>query len=113
MAQPQMTPEQQEDLQRYQQLAQQLDVIGRQVQQLEMEKRDLEIAKKETKDMDDSAVIYRSAGRLLFQTSLEDVNKYVEEEHEKVEVRIASLTKRQNKLVSSFKELQAKLSGSQ
>lgn len=28
MAQPQMTPEQQEDLQRYQQLAQQLDVIG-------------------------------------------------------------------------------------
>ncbi len=113
MAQPQMTPEQQEDLQRYQQLAQQLDVIGRQVQQLEMEKRDLEIAKKETTDMDNSAVIYRSAGRLLFQTSLEDVKKYVEEEHEKVEVRIASLTKRQNKLVTSFKELQTKLSGSQ
>ena len=113
MAQPQMTPEQQEDLQRYQQLAQQLDVIGRQVQQLEMEKRDLEIAKKETKNLDNSAVIYCSAGRLLFQTNLEDVNKYVEEEHEKVEVRIASLTKRQNKLVASFKELQTKLSGSQ
>ncbi len=113
MAQPQMTPEQQEDLQQYQQLAQQLDVIGRQVQQLEMEKRDLEIAKKETKNLDNSAVIYRSAGRLLFQTNLEDVNKYVEEEHEKVEVRIASLTKRQNKLVTSFKELQVKLSGSQ
>ncbi|MCK5141118.1 MAG: prefoldin subunit [Candidatus Heimdallarchaeota archaeon] len=113
MAQPQMTPEQQEDLQRYQQLAQQLDVIGRQIQQLELEKRDLEIAKKETKDLDNSAVIYRSAGRLLFQTNLEDVNKYVEEEHEKVEVRIASLTKRQNKLVASFKELQERLSGSQ
>ncbi|MBY9001636.1 MAG: prefoldin subunit [Candidatus Heimdallarchaeota archaeon] len=113
MAQPQMTPEQQEDLQRYQQLAQQLDVMGRQIQQLELEKRDLEIAKKETKDMDDSAVIYRSAGRLLFQTSLEEVNKYVAEEHEKVEVRLSSLTNRQNKLVASFKELQAKLSGSQ
>ncbi|MCK4895400.1 MAG: prefoldin subunit [Candidatus Heimdallarchaeota archaeon] len=113
MAQPQMTPEQQEDLQQYQQLAQQLDVIGRQIQQLELEKRDLEIAKKETKDLDNSAVIYRSAGRLLFQTNLEEANKYVEEEHEKVEVRIASLTKRQNKLVASFKELQGRLSGSQ
>lgn len=113
MAQPQLTPEQQEDLQRYQQLAQQLDVISRQIQQLELEKRDLEIAKKETKNLDDSAVIYRSAGRLLFQTSLEEVNKYVAEEHEKVEVQLGSLTKRQNNLIASFKELQAKLSGSQ
>ncbi len=113
MAQPQLTPEQQESLQRYQQLAQQLEIMGRQIQQLEMEKRDLEIAKKETKELDNSAVIYRSAGRLLFQTNLEDVTKYVAEEYEKVEVRIASLTKRQNKMVASFKELQAELSGSQ
>ena len=113
MAQPQTTPEQQENLQRYQQLAQQLEVMGRQIQQLEMEKRDLEIAKKETKNLDNSAVIYRSAGRLLFQTNLEEVNKYVAEEYEKVEVRLASLTKRQNKMVASFKELQTELSGSQ
>ena len=113
MAQPQMTPEQQEDFQRYQQLAQQLDAIGRQIQQLELEKRELETAKKETKNLDNSAVIYRSAGKLLFQTNLEEVNKYVEEEHEKVEVRIASLTKRQNKLAASFKEIQERLSGGQ
>ena len=113
MAQPQITPEQQENLQRYQQLAQQLEVMGRQIQQLEMDKRDLEIAKKETKDLDNSAVIYRSAGRLLFQTNLEEVNKYIAEEHEKVEVRLASLTKRQNKMITSFKELQTELSGSQ
>ena len=113
MAQPQLSPEQQEEIQRFNQLVQQLDAIRMQIQQIELEKRDLETAQKETKDLDNSAVIYRSAGRLLFQTNLEDVNKYLAEQHEKSEVRLSSLTNREKKLVASIKELQDKLMGKQ
>ena len=113
MATPQLTPEQQEELQRFNQLVQQLEVIRVNLQQLELEKRDIENALKESKDLDSSSVIYRSAGRLLFQTNAEDVKKYLAEQQESVEVRISSLSKREKKLVSSVKELQEKLLGKQ
>ncbi len=111
MATPQITPEQQEDIQSFNQLVQQLEAIRMNLQQLELEKRDVDIALKETKDMDPSTVIYRSAGRLLFQTSVEDIKTYLTEEQEKIEVRISSLTNREKKLVTSVKELQEKLMG--
>lgn len=111
MAAPQVTPEQQEDIQRFNQLVQQLEAIRMNLQQQELEKRDVDIALKETKDMDSSAVIYRSAGRLLFQSNVEDVKKHLTEEQEKIDVRLSSLTKREKKLMSSVKELQEKLMG--
>lgn len=107
------TPEQQEEIQRFNQLVQQLEVIRLNLQQLELEKRDIDNALKETKGFDSSTVIYRSAGRLLFQTNTEDVKKYLVEQQEKTEVRINSLNNREKKLVSSVKELQEKLLGSQ
>ena len=113
MATPQLTPEQQEELQRFNQLVQQLEVIRVNLQQLELEKRDIENALKESKDLDPSTVIYRSAGRLLFQTNTEDVKKHLAEQRESVEVRISSLSNREKKLVSSVKELQEKLLGKQ
>lgn len=109
MAAPQITPEQQENIQRFNQLVQQLEAIRMNLQQQELEKRDVDIALKETKDMDSSAVIYRSAGRLLFQSNVEDVKNHLTEEQEKIEVRLSSLTKREKKLMSSVKELQEKL----
>jgi len=109
MATPQLTPEQQEEFQRFNQLVQQLEIIRVNVQQLEMEKRDVENAIKETKDMDANANIYRSAGRLLFQTNVEDVKKHLTEQQEQIEVRLSSLTSREKKLVASVKELQDKL----
>lgn len=111
MATPQLTPEQQEDLQRFNQLIQQLEVIRMNLQQMELEKRDIEIALTETKDMDNSAIIYRSAGRLLFQTNVDEVKKVLKEQQEKNEVKISSLTNREKKLVASVKELQDKLMG--
>ena len=107
------TPEQQEEIQRFNQLVQQLEVIRVNLQQLELEKRDIDNALKETKDFDASTVVYRSAGRLLFQTNTEDVKKHLEEQQEKVEVRIKSLSNREEKLVASVKELQEKLLGGQ
>ncbi len=111
MAAPQITPEQQEDIQRFNQLVQQLEAIRMNLQQQELEKRDVDIALKETKDMDSSAIIYRSAGRLLFQSNVEDVKNHLTEEQEKIEVRLSSLTNREKKLMSSVKELQEKLMG--
>ncbi|MCG3215425.1 MAG: prefoldin subunit [Candidatus Heimdallarchaeota archaeon] len=111
MTTPQMTPEQQEELQRFNQLVQELEIIRVNLQQFELEKRDIASALKETKELDPSEVIYRSAGRLLFQTNVEDVNKHLKEQQEKVEVRLSSLTNREKKLVSSVKELQEKLIG--
>jgi len=111
MAAPQITPEQQEELQRFNQLVQELEIIRVNLQQFELEKRDITTALKETKDLDPSAVIYRSAGRLLFQSNVEDIKKHLTEQQEKIEVRLSSLTNREKKLVSSVKELQEKLVG--
>ena len=83
------------------------------LQQLELEKRDIEIALKETENLDSSAVMYRSAGRLLFQTNVEDTRIYLKEQQEKSEVKLSSLTNREKKLVKSVKELQDKLMGKQ
>ena len=113
MTAPQVTPEQQEEIQRFNQLLQQLEVIRMNLQQLELEKRDIEIALKETENLDSSAVMYRSAGRLLFQTNVEDTRIYLKEQQEKSEVKLSSLTNREKKLVKSVKELQDKLMGKQ
>jgi prefoldin beta subunit len=113
MATPQLNPEQQEDIQRFNQLIQQLEVIRMNLQQLELEKRDTDIALNELKDMDSSTVIYRSAGRLLFQTNIDEVKEKLAEQQEKNEVKISSLTNREKKLVASVKELQEKLMGKQ
>lgn len=111
MTAPQLTPEQQEEFQRFNQLVQQLEIIRVNLQQLEMEKRDIESAIKETKNIDAETNIYRSAGRLLFQTNVEDVKKHLSEQQEQIEVRLSSLDKREKKLVASVKELQEKLMG--
>jgi prefoldin beta subunit len=111
MSAPQLTPEQQEEFQRFNQLVQQLEIIRVNLQQLEMEKRDIENAIKETKNMEAGTNIYRSAGRLLFQTNVEDVKKHLSEQQEQIEVRLTSLDKREKKLVASVKELQEKLMG--
>lgn len=113
MATPQLSPEQQEDLQRFNQLIQQLEIIRMNLQQMELEKRDTEIALKELKEMDSETVIYRSAGRLLFQTTVEDAQKRLVDQQEKNEVKISSLTNREKKLVASVKEIQDKLMGKQ
>ncbi|MHA1708196.1 MAG: prefoldin subunit [Candidatus Heimdallarchaeaceae archaeon] len=113
MTSPQPTQEQQEEIQRFNQLLQQLEIIRMNLQQLELEKRDVENALKETKKLDTSSVIYRSAGRLLFQTNVEEVKSYLEEQQESIEVKLNSLSSREKKLVSSVKELQNKLLGKQ
>ena len=107
---PQLTPEQRKELERYSQLVQQLDFIRLQIQQQEVEKRDVETALKETSNLAPDTVIYRSAGRILYQTTVDAVKKYLSEEREKLDVRINSLRSREQKLLSAIKELQSKLS---
>ena len=109
MSTPQQTPEQQQDVQRFNQLAQQLEILKMQIQQLEVEKRDVDMALKEAETMTSDVVIYRSVGRLLFKDSLENVKKNLASQQEKGEVRISSLRNREQKITKSVKELQEKL----
>lgn len=111
MATPQLTPEQQEEFQKFNQYVQQLEIIRVNLQQLEMEKRDIDNAIKETKNIDAGTNIYRSAGRLLFQTNVEDVKKHLSDQQEDIEARLSALDKREKRLVTTVKELQEKLMG--
>jgi len=110
---PQLSPEQRKELDRFNQLAQQLEYLRLQIQQLELEKRDLDIAMRETSDLASDTVIYRSTGRILYQTTVDAVKKYLSDEREKVEVRLSSLQSREKKILSSLNEIKAKLSKSQ
>lgn len=109
MAAPQLTPEQQKDIQRYYELLKSLETIRYQIHQLELESHEIENAQRETKDLPADTPIYRSAGRLLYQTTVEKVKKYLEDQKEKVELSLTSLKNREQKIVSSLKEIEAKL----
>ncbi len=108
MSAPNYTPEQQQEIQRYSQYIQQLEILRSQIQQLEIEKREILNGQKETKDLNESAQIFRSAGNLLYETDLESVGKYLEERKEKVEVRLESLRSREKKLISKVENIQKK-----
>ncbi|MHA1686982.1 MAG: prefoldin subunit [Candidatus Heimdallarchaeaceae archaeon] len=107
--QPQLTPEQQKEIQRYYELLQGLEAIRYQIHQLELENHDVENAQRETKDLPPDTTIYRYVGRLLYQTTVEEVHKYLKEQKEKLEVSLSSLKIREQKILASLKEIESKL----
>ncbi len=111
MSTPNLTQEQQQEIQKYYQYIQQLESFRMQIQQLEVEKREVENAKKEIGSLDADTTLYRSTGSLLYQTSYDGVQSYLEEQGEKIEVRLQSVRSREKKLISAIEEIQKKLQG--
>lgn len=110
MAQPDLPPKIQEQLEQLQKLQNQLAVAQQQRQQLEYQVKESERALEELKEVADDAPVYRSVGAILFKTSgKKDVLAKLEEEKESLEIRLRGFQKQESRVKEQAQELQSKL----
>ncbi len=110
MAQPDLPPKIQEQLEQLQKLQNQLAVAQQQRQQLEYQVKESERAVDELKQVADDAPVYRSVGAILFKTSgKKDVLTKLEEEKESLEIRLRGFQKQESRVKEQAQELQSKL----
>lgn len=102
-------PQVQEQLARFQQLQQTLQVVITQKQQVELELSDTERALKELEKLIDETVIYKSIGALLVKSNRQNVIKELNERKELLNTRVTVLAKQEERARSKLKELQQSL----
>ncbi|MCK5038240.1 MAG: prefoldin subunit beta [Thermoplasmata archaeon] len=105
-----MNEEIQGKLFQYQQLQQQVQAIGSQKYQMEMQMGELDKTLEELKELKKGTPIYKSIGSLLVKKDDKDaLVKELEDQKETVEVRVKTLTKQEKSLKESFESLQEEL----
>lgn len=110
MAQPELPPQLQDQLQQLQNLQQQLQVTQQQRAQFEFQIREAERALEELQNVADDAPVYRSVGALLVKTDGKaGAEKRLKDEKETLEVRLAAYQKNEGRLKEKATELQSKL----
>ena len=96
----------QDQLNQYEQVKSQLQVIINQRLQLEALKKETESALKHLSDLEEGSRVYKGAGSLLIEVKdTEKLKEEMEEEMESLEIRINSLKKQEEALKKRFEEL--------
>lgn len=108
MSEQELPPWLREQLARFNQLQQNLQAILMQKQQLEIETAEIDKALEELKKVSEGAV-YKAAGPILLKADRNEVIKELEEKKELANTRSTVLTKQENRLKESLKEVQSKL----
>jgi prefoldin beta subunit len=98
-----------EQLARYEQLQQNLQAILVQKQQIDLESNEVEKALEELKKAAESDPVYKSAGNILLRAKKEDLIKELDERKELAGTRSAVLTKQEQRVRESVKELEGKI----
>ena len=94
----------------YQQLQQQVQVIGNQKYQMEMQVGELDKTLEELKELKKGTPIYKSIGSLLVKKDDKDkLVKELEDQKETAEIRVKTLTKQEKSMKESFEALQEEL----
>jgi len=104
-----LPPQVQQRLLRLQQLQQTLQAVLTQKQQLELELNEVEQAQSELEKLTDEAVIYKSIGSLLVKSERTKVTTELRERKDLLNMRIAVLSKQEERLRVQMKDLQTKL----
>lgn len=91
----------------YQIVQEQLRSFSMQVEQLQVQKSELETAKEEVTKATNK--VYVSIGSVIIETSKEDALKNISEKSETVEIRLQSTTKQLNEAKSKEKQLREKI----
>lgn len=98
-----------EQLARYDQLQQNLQSILLQKQQVDAESSEVDRAIAELKKASETDAVYKSAGNILIRAKKEDLMKDLEERKELSGTRSTVLTKQEQRVRESIKELSTKL----
>jgi len=106
-----LPPQVQNQLAQYQQLQQQLQVLGTQRIQLDGKLREVTSTLEELAKVSADTPVYRSTGSLLLRVAdRELLRKELEEQKETLEIRVNSIKKQEKSLGDRYEQLQQKLS---
>lgn len=109
MAEPNLTPQMQQQLAQLQTLNTQLGQTMQQKAQFEAMKAESEQALEALNALADGAAVYRSVGALLLKDTKGDAVARLKEDAETMEIRVNRLTKQETQLKEQMASLQAKL----
>jgi prefoldin beta subunit len=105
-----ISPQLQNQIAQYQQLQNQLQVIGSQRVQLEAKLREIEQTLEELGKLSGDTPVYKSIGMLLVrQDDREALKKELEEHKETLTIRVKSLQKQEKALGERYEDLGAKI----
>jgi len=105
-----ISPQLQNQIAQYQQLQNQLQVIGSQRVQLDAKLREIEQTLEELNKLSGDTPIYKSIGMLLVrQDDREALKKELEEHKETLTIRVKSLQKQEKALSERYEDLAAKI----
>jgi prefoldin beta subunit len=105
-----ISPQLQNQIQQYQQLQQQLQVLASQRLQLESKLREVDGTLEELGKLAKDASIYKSIGVLLVKTDdREALRKELEEHKETLTIRVKAIQKQEKALGERFEDLQQKI----
>ncbi len=99
----------QEQIGKFQQLQQTLQVISSQKQQVELELAEIDKALEELKKASDDSVMYQSIGMLLVKKNKDYISKDLAEKKELLNVRTSVLGKQEERVKTKLRELQQQL----
>jgi prefoldin beta subunit len=105
-----LSPQLQQQIARFEQMRQQVQMITTQRLQLESQHREIERALEELEKAGDDVPIYKNAGMLLIKAkSKADVISELKEAKEILGIRVKTIEKQERNLKEQFEELQKKL----
>jgi prefoldin beta subunit len=105
-----ISPQLQNQIAQYQQLQNQLQVLGSQRVQLEAKLREIEQTLEELNKLSGDTPVYKSIGMLLVrQDDREGLKKELEEHKETLTIRVKSLQKQEKALSGRYEDLAAKI----
>jgi prefoldin beta subunit len=113
MANEDISPQLQDQINRFQQLKAQIQVISQQRQQIEIQLRETEEALSEIEKISTGTPIYKSIGALLIKTKTKsEVKKELLSNKESLELRKTTLEKQEGRSQEKLSELQSKIQNS-
>ena len=105
----QIPPMVQEQLAKLQQTQQNLQMILGQKQQLELDQLETGKALEELNKADENDAVFKHAGTILIKSNKKDLIEELEEKKELAKTKTSLLTKQEEKLKTSLKELETKI----
>jgi prefoldin beta subunit len=108
---PNMSPQQQQDVAKLQQMQQNLEMAMQQRYTMEAQLKEVEFAlsELEKEKTNENAEIYTVAGMLFIKKPLEEVLSSTKDRQATLEVRVKSLISRENQMKAQFTEYRDKL----
>jgi len=105
----QLPPQVQEQLARYQQLQQTLQIVTTQKQQLEIELSETNKALAELEKASNEVPVYKSVGSVLLRVNRENLITELKEKKELLNTRVTTLGNQEQKTLTRVKEAEEKL----